>query len=70
MKIHCIFLCLCVLGLGCNSTTKVDIGNGIVNLGTYPKSEIKEASFTIKNVGNSDLLIKEVTTDCQCTLLK
>lgn len=38
-----------------------------INFGTFSKSDIKKATFTIKNTGNQPLVIVDVSTTCGCT---
>ena len=38
-----------------------------IDFGTFDKSEIKEATFEIKNTGDNPLVIVDVSTTCGCT---
>ena len=38
-----------------------------VDLGTFPKSEVRKAIFEIKNTGSAPLVIVDVSTTCGCT---
>lgn len=50
--------------------TKVRIVSELIDLGTYSKDETRSASFVMINTGDRPLVIRDVTTDCQCTLAK
>lgn len=47
--------------------TTAETDNKEIDFGTFNKSEIKEATFTIKNTGKTPLVIVDVSTTCGCT---
>jgi Protein of unknown function (DUF1573)/HYDIN/CFA65/VesB-like, Ig-like domain len=47
---------------------KVEITPAIFNLGTVDEGVKAKATFTIKNVGNADLIIYDVRPTCGCTI--
>ena len=48
---------------------KIVLETNYVDLGKMKSGELKSKSFTIKNDGKSDLIIKRVDTDCSCAIL-
>jgi len=48
---------------------KIILETNYVDLGKMKSGELKSKSFTIKNEGKSDLIIKRVDTDCACAIL-
>lgn len=51
-----------------SEVTTIKVKSGLVNLGNIRKGEIKEATFEIENIGNHDLIIKDIKPDCYCTI--
>lgn len=50
--------------------TTAEAVNAEINFGTFPKSEVKSATFEIKNTGDTPLIIVDVSTTCGCTAAK
>lgn len=55
------------VGISDEEKTKVNIPQQEIDLGTLSKGEVKTVCFTVTNVGNVPLIIKGVTTSCDCT---
>jgi len=47
--------------------TTVEIPAAEIDLGSFPENETMEVHFTIKNTGNYPLLLKGITSSCDCT---
>ena len=50
--------------------TEIQINKKVANIGKVKLTQEKFFIFEIKNVGNKDLKIEEVNTDCFCTVAK
>lgn len=50
------------------TSTKIDIAN--IDMGTFKKSETKQAIFSIQNTGNKPLVIIDVAVSCDCAAIK
>ncbi len=66
-KIYILFLCLNI----CCSGKKVTIAyrNKIINLGHIESDKIYQDSILVKSVGNGVLEIKQIISDCTCTVV-
>lgn len=49
--------------------TDIQINERVINIGNTKISEPSEAHFVIRNIGENDLIIKEIVTDCHCTAI-
>lgn len=47
--------------------TEAEANQPEIDFGSFSKSDIKKATFTIKNTGNHPLVIVDVSTTCGCT---
>ena len=46
--------------------TIVEIPISEIDLGSFPENETKKVDFTIKNIGNYPLMLKGITSSCEC----
>ena len=58
----------CAIASAEEAQPKVEITPATVDLGTVDEGVKSKATFTIKNVGNADLIIYDVRPTCGCTI--
>ncbi len=50
--------------------TKVKVLNPIINIKKRKPLQIVDTTFQIQNIGNNNLIIKDVKSDCLCTVVE
>ncbi|WKD85055.1 hypothetical protein KCTC32516_00393 [Polaribacter huanghezhanensis] len=51
-----------------NSKITFTVEKDMINIGKVKKNDKSEAVFRIKNTGKKDIIIKNVLSDCHCTI--
>ena len=76
MKLLLFFLIPISIFLGCQDSTKVEVGaeitmvfkSTVFNAGTVYKGEVVKAVFEVENTGSHPLVFGEVRPSCSCTV--